>query len=98
MPSAPPHESDDPAIEGRPSALAERLRTGSRIAVQRRRWSRRARTWNDGVVANTGLSATIAAVVAEARVEEGMTVLDMGCGSGQLTLPIARRGARVGAS
>ena len=95
MPSAPLHESDEPAVERRPAALVERLRTGSRIAVQRRRWSRRARTWNDGAVTNTGLSATIAAVVAEARVEGGMTVLDMGCGSGQLTLPIARRGARV---
>lgn len=95
MPSTPLHESDGPATERHPAALVERLRTGSRIAVQRRRWSRRARTWNDGVVTNSGLSAAIDAVVAEARVEEGMTVLDMGCGSGQLTLPVARRGARV---
>jgi len=93
--STPLHESDDPVVERGPAPLVERLRTGSRIAVQRRRWSRRARTWNDGVVSNPGLSATIDAVVAEAGVEHGMTVLDMGCGSGQLTIPIARRAARV---
>lgn len=32
--------------------------TGSRIAVQRCRWSRRARSWNGGAAANPGLSAT----------------------------------------
>lgn len=72
-----------------------RLRTGSRIAVQRRRWTRRARSWNDGVAANAGLSATIDAVVDEARVGEGMTVLDMGCGSGQVSIPVARTAAHV---
>lgn len=37
----------------------------------------------------------IDAVVEEARPERGMAVLDMGCGSGQLTLPLARRVAHV---
>lgn len=85
----------DPADAHRPAARVDQLRTSSRIAVQRRRWTRRAQSWNDGVASNPGLSATIDAVVAEAGDASGMTVLDMGCGSGQLTIPIARHADHV---
>lgn len=63
--------------------------------MQRRRWSRRAQSWNDGAATNPGLSATIDAVVAEAALASHMSVLDMGCGSGQLTVPLALRVAHV---
>lgn len=76
------------------SALG-RARVHSRVSWQRRRWSRRAKSWDAGAAGNPGLVSTIDAVVAEARVEPGMTVLDMGCGSGQLTIPLARVAAEV---
>ncbi len=65
------------------------------MSSQRRRWSRRAESWDEGAAGNPGLVSTIDAVVAAAHVEPGMTVLDMGCGSGQLTIPLARVAAEV---
>ncbi len=65
------------------------------MSSQRRRWSRRAESWDEGAAGNPGLVSTIDAVVAAARVMPGMTVLDMGCGSGQLTIPLARVAAEV---
>ncbi|MFP5450119.1 MAG: class I SAM-dependent methyltransferase [Thermoleophilia bacterium] len=84
-----------PAPHGAPPALAGGGRSTSLVAFQRRRWSRRAQSWNDGVAANQGLGATIDAVVNSARAAPGMHVLDMGCGSGQVTIPLARIAADV---
>ena len=42
-----------------------------------------------------GLERVIDAVVAAAAPTEGIRVVDLGCGNGQLTLPLARSGARV---
>jgi ubiquinone/menaquinone biosynthesis C-methylase UbiE len=60
---------------------------------QRRVWSRRAATWDQhGAV---GLARVTAAVVEAAGVGPGTTVVDLGCGTGQISLPLARRGAQV---
>lgn len=47
------------------------------------------------VRAATGLEQVTAAVVAAAGVQPGHRVIDLGCGSGQLSLALAERGARV---
>jgi ubiquinone/menaquinone biosynthesis C-methylase UbiE len=43
----------------------------------------------------TGLEKVTAAVVAAARVQPGDRVIDLGCGSGQVSLELAERGAHV---
>lgn len=63
--------------------------------LQRRRWSKRAVTWDERAPANPGLAALVEAVVTESRVTSEMAAADLGCGSGQLTLPIARRASQV---
>jgi ubiquinone/menaquinone biosynthesis C-methylase UbiE len=89
-PPAPPPATPAPAG---PLRASTRRHTGA--AGQRRRWSRRARSWNEGVAANAGLTAVIDAVVTSVAARPGMRVLDMGCGSGQVTIPLARAGAEV---
>lgn len=60
---------------------------------QRRVWSRRAATWDQhGAV---GLARVTATVVQAAEVGLGTTVVDLGCGTGQISLPLARQGAQV---
>src|SRR5216683_7603404 len=44
---------------------------------------------------STGLEKVTAAVVAAARVQPGDRVIDLGCGSGQVSLELAERGAHV---
>ncbi|MGH9110452.1 MAG: class I SAM-dependent methyltransferase [Acidimicrobiales bacterium] len=66
-------------------------RNGSRI--QQRVWDRRAGSWDEhGVVA---LSSVIAAILQHATVSNGSVVVDLGCGTGALSLPLAARGATV---
>lgn len=43
----------------------------------------------------TGLERVTAAVLAAARVQPGDQVVDLGCRTGQISLPLAERGARV---
>lgn len=59
----------------------------------RRLWDRRANSWEHH--GSVGLERVIGAVVDAAAAHPGMTVLDLGCGGGQLSLPIAERGATV---
>lgn len=66
-------------------------RRGSRI--QQLVWDRRARSWDHHGV--TGLGKVIAAVLEQAPVQPGATVVDLGCGTGALSLPLAERGAAV---
>jgi ubiquinone/menaquinone biosynthesis C-methylase UbiE len=68
-----------------PTALAAR--------VQRRVWSRRVDSWDRHQSA--GLEKVVAAVVAEAGEATGLSVVDLGCGTGQLCLPLAEKGAGV---
>ena len=44
---------------------------------------------------SAGLERVTAAVLAAARVEPGDQVIDLGCRTGQISLPLAERGARV---
>ncbi|HVC69233.1 MAG TPA: methyltransferase domain-containing protein [Acidimicrobiales bacterium] len=58
-----------------------------------RRWNRRATTWDhEGSV---GLERVIKAVLNIAEVHDGTVAVDLGCGTGQLSLPLAQGGARV---
>src|SRR5215471_18891397 len=60
---------------------------------QRYVWSRRARSWDQH--ASPALGGVTAAVLAAATVQPGDAVLDLGCGTGQISLPLAARGAEV---
>lgn len=59
----------------------------------RRLWDRRALAWEHHGTA--GLERVVDAVLAEAAPTVGKTVIDLGCGNGQLSLPLARKGALV---
>lgn len=61
--------------------------------LQRRVWDRRASTWDhDGAA---GLGRVVDAVVRAASPRPGLTAVDLGCGSGQVTLRLADAGAHV---
>ena len=70
-----------------------RLATSTSVRRQRRVWSRRVNSWDHHTP--TGLDKVVAAVLAAAPVQPGDQVVDLGCGTGQLSLPLAERGARV---
>jgi ubiquinone/menaquinone biosynthesis C-methylase UbiE len=56
-------------------------------------WDRRAGTWeHHGAV---GLEPVIDAVLDAAAGQPGMMAVDLGCGTGQLSIPLAARGLRV---
>ena len=61
--------------------------------LQRRVWDRRAGTWeHHGAV---GLEQVIDAVLETAAGQPGMVAVDLGCGTGQLSIPLAARGVQV---
>jgi ubiquinone/menaquinone biosynthesis C-methylase UbiE len=70
-----------------------RMVTGSTTRRQRRVWSRRVNSWDHHTP--SGLEKVTAAVLAAAVTRAGDQVVDLGCGTGQLSLPLAERGARV---
>ncbi len=78
-----------------PSAAGRlgRLATTSAVRSQRRVWSRRVDSWDHHTP--SGLEKVTAAVLAHATAGPGDQVVDLGCGTGQLSLPLAERGARV---
>jgi ubiquinone/menaquinone biosynthesis C-methylase UbiE len=78
-----------PQAPGRLSRLA----TSAAIRRQRRAWSRRADGWDHHAAA--GMDVVTGAVLAAVVVRPGDQVVDLGCGTGQLSLPLAERGARV---
>lgn len=63
--------------------------SGANIARQERFWTRRAASWDHGAGSNPGLVRVVERVLEEAAPAPGMTAVDIGCGSGQLTLRIA---------
>lgn len=70
-----------------------RLPTRLAVLRQRRVWSRRAADWDRHSSANLG--GVTSAVLAVADGRSGERVVDLGCGTGQLSLPLAERGASV---
>lgn len=84
----------DPVVAARPGVLRRLLRIGM-ISSQRRRWSRRATSWDREAPANPGLAAVVEAVVGQADAGPATRAVDLGCGTGQVTLPLARRAAEV---
>ena len=57
------------------------------LAVQRSVWTKRAETWDHSD--NPGLGKVVEAVIAKANASSAYEVLDLGCGSGQLALPVS---------
>jgi 2-polyprenyl-3-methyl-5-hydroxy-6-metoxy-1,4-benzoquinol methylase len=70
-----------------------RLATSSTVRRQRRVWSRRVNSWDHHTP--SGLEKVATEVLAAASVRSGDRVVDLGCGTGQLSLPLAECGARV---
>jgi ubiquinone/menaquinone biosynthesis C-methylase UbiE len=98
------HNESGGGIAHSPSILAQvtdanssgglgRLATKTTIRRQRRFWSTRVNTWDHHTPA--GLEKVTAAMLAAVHVQPGDQVIDLGCGTGQLSLPLAERGARV---
>jgi ubiquinone/menaquinone biosynthesis C-methylase UbiE len=88
-----------PAADSHPVALAHsagtlgRLATRTAVRRQHRVWSRRVSSWDHHTP--SGLEKVTAAVLAAAQPRPGQQVIDLGCGTGQVSLPLAERGARV---
>ena len=77
----------------RPAGRLAELATRRTTQRQRRVWSGRVASWDQH--GSAGLTRVTAAVLAAAAVQPGDVVIDLGCGNGQLSLPLAMRGARV---
>ena len=78
--------------DNRTSPARQRPRRGA-ARLQRYVWSRRARTWDQH--ASPALESVTSALLAAATVRPGDAVLDLGCGTGQISLPLAAQGADV---
>jgi ubiquinone/menaquinone biosynthesis C-methylase UbiE len=69
------------------------FRQGLAIRMQRTLWSGRAQRWDEQ--GSVQLGKVVDAVLERCPVIAGAVVLDLGCGSGQITLPLARDAAHV---
>ena len=65
------------------------------IARQQRFWTRQAVSWDHGAGNNPGLVRVVATVIAEANAGSEERAVDLGCGSGQVTLALAGKVASV---
>ncbi|HUY87053.1 MAG TPA: class I SAM-dependent methyltransferase, partial [Acidimicrobiales bacterium] len=63
------------------------------VEHQRKRWTRLADTWEFQGAA--GLSKVVEAVLDEARFDENTVAVDLGSGTGQLSLPLAKKVSKV---
>ena len=70
-----------------------RFATEHAVRRQRRVWSGRVASWDQH--GSAGLTRVTAAILERAGVEPGAQVVDLGCGTGQVSLPLAGRGAQV---
>lgn len=61
--------------------------------LERRAWDRRAENWDHGGAVSLG--NVVRAVLTEAATLPGAVAVDLGCGSGRLSIPLARGGATV---
>jgi len=92
---APQKESDErprPDAARHANGLAGRA---SRRATRRQRrvWTGRVATWHQHGSVN--LAKVTAAVIKAAAVRPGDVVVDLGCGDGQLSIPLTKQGAQV---
>lgn len=69
---------------------SDRFSVRGNIARQRRFWTDRAASWDHGAANNPGLVKVVEAVIEAASPSAEMRAVDLGCGSGQLTLRLAR--------
>jgi ubiquinone/menaquinone biosynthesis C-methylase UbiE len=79
--------------EAAPSPLAPR--PDRNIARQRRFWTSRAASWDHGAGNNPGLVRVVEQVVAQSEARESDHAVDLGCGSGQVSLALAGKVASV---
>jgi SAM-dependent methyltransferase len=70
-----------------------RYATKHAVRRQRRVWSGRVATWDQH--GSAGLARVTAAVLEAAVVSPDDQVVDLGCGTGQISLPLALRGAQI---
>jgi SAM-dependent methyltransferase len=83
-----------PMRDGEPGGKSlARFATEHAVRRQRRVWSGRVASWDQH--GSAGLTKVTAAVLDAARVTPGTVAVDLGCGTGQISLPLARRGAQV---
>jgi ubiquinone/menaquinone biosynthesis C-methylase UbiE len=65
------------------------------IARQRRFWNHQADAWDENAGVNAALARVVDAVIDASEPTTTMDAIDLGCGSGQLTLKLAPRVASV---
>jgi SAM-dependent methyltransferase len=63
------------------------------VVLERRLWNRRAASWDEE--ASKGLAPVVEAVLDACEPAAGLVAVDLGCGSGQVTIPLAARCERV---
>ncbi len=86
--------SSDPGYSDKPARQRlARYATAHAVRRQRRVWSGRVTSWDQH--SSAGLTAVTAAALDAANVGPGAQVVDLGCGTGQLSLPLAKQGAQV---
>lgn len=71
------------------------VRSGRNMARQHRFWNRRAEAWDVGAGENPGLVRVVEEVVSQAALRPSDHVVDLGCGSGQVSLAVAPHVATV---
>jgi SAM-dependent methyltransferase len=89
----PGHGVADARGPGRSGHALKRFATQNAVRRQRRVWSGRVASWDQH--GSAGLAAVTAAALEAADVTPDVQIVDLGCGTGQISLPLATRGARV---
>ena len=93
MVTAKEPENKSRLTSDQPTSRLARLATQRTAHRQRRVWSARVRSWDQhGAPA---LANVTAAVIEAAAVQPGDLVIDLGSGTGQISIPLAMRGAEV---
>lgn len=83
-----------PVGDGDPGGKSlARFATEHAVRRQRRVWSGRVASWDQH--GSAGLTKVTAALLAAAQVSPGTVAVDLGCGTGQISLPLAQQGAQV---
>jgi ubiquinone/menaquinone biosynthesis C-methylase UbiE len=74
---------------------SRRLSPAQALAVTRERllWNRRAESWD--IEGSAGLARVVDVVIEACRASRGAVAVDLGCGSGQVTIPLAADSASV---